>query len=72
MTDTVLTKDVSSGRMHRRIVVGDRLVPFGGEQDNLDDAGQYVIATSEDLANAEPGQLCERCFPDVGDPEEAA
>ena len=67
---TVLTRDISSGRIHRRLLVNDQLIPYGGEADNLDQAGKYEIVTADDLANAEPEGLCERCFPDV--PEDAA
>lgn len=70
--DTVLTRDISSGRIHRRLLVNDRLVPYGGESDNLDDAGKYEVINAEDLANAEPDQLCLRCFPDIGDAGDAA
>lgn len=62
--DTVLTRDISSGKVHRRILVRDRLIPYGGEPDNLDDAGKYEVITADDLANAE--SLCERCFPPIG------
>jgi hypothetical protein len=68
--DDVLTRDLSSGRIHRRIRVGDNL--YTAEADNLDDAGKYEVITSEDLANAEPGQLCLRCFPDVGEAGDSA
>ena len=62
--EAILTRDSSSGRIHRRILVEDgRLIPYGGEQDNLDDAGSYEIVTAEALEKAEPGELCERCFP---------
>ena len=62
MTDleVVFTRDRSSGRVHKRIVTLNGLIPYGGEQDNLDDAGEYdLIDSTEDV---EPGDLCERCF----------
>jgi hypothetical protein len=59
--DDVLTRDLSSGRIHRRIRVGDNLATI--EADNLDDAGEYEIITADQLSDAEPGELCERCFP---------
>jgi hypothetical protein len=59
--DDVLTRDISSGRIHRRIRVGDNLASI--EADNLDDAGEYEVITYEDFETAEPSQLCERCFP---------
>ncbi len=72
--EEVLTRDTSSGRIHRRVLLVDgRLIPFGGEPDNLDDAGAYSVLTTEEgalaLEKAEPGELCLRCFPDV--PEDA-
>ncbi len=70
MTDSVLTRDLSSGRIHRRTVVGDALQSF--EQDNLDAAGNYEVITAEQLADAEPGELCERCFPPVPADQEAS
>ena len=59
--DDVLTRDISSGRIHRRIRVGKNLASI--EADNLDDAGEYEIVGPEVLETAEPSQLCERCFP---------
>lgn len=70
--DIVLTRDISSGRIHKRQWAGGRLIPYGGEQDNLDDAGKWEAATADDLANAEPGELCIRCFPDIPDSDDAA
>lgn len=72
MTDgeTVLTRDLSSGRIHRRLRIGNHLAVI--EADNLDDAGEFEVITADILAEAEPGELGERCFPPVGDPEEAA
>lgn len=66
--DDVLTRDLSSGRIHRRIRIGDNLASI--EADNLDDAGDYEIVSPDVLANVEPGDLCERCFPPV--PEDDA
>jgi hypothetical protein len=59
--DDVLTRDISSGRIHRRIRVGDNLASI--EADNLDDAGEYEVITYEQFETAEPDQLCFRCFP---------
>ena len=66
--DDVLTRDLSSGRIHRRIRIGDNLASI--EADNLDDAGEYEVITADTLEHAEPGELCERCFPPT--PEDAA
>lgn len=57
----VLTRDISSGRIHRRIRVGEYLSSI--EADNLDDAGEYEVISYEQFETAEPSQLCDRCFP---------
>lgn len=62
--DDVLTRDVSSGRIHRRIRIGDNLATMEGC--NLDQAGAYTVVGADALANAEPGELCERCFKPIG------
>ncbi len=67
--EEVLTRDTSSGRIHKRLLLLDgRLIPYGGEPDNLDDAGAYSVLTAEEgsqaIELAESGDLCERCFPD--------
>ena len=66
--EAVLTRDTSSGRIHKRLLTVDgRLIPYGGEPDNLDDAGAYSVLTPDEGARAlelaEPGDLCGRCFP---------
>jgi hypothetical protein len=59
----ILTQDASSGRIHRRVLTDQgNVLTFEG--DNLDAAGEYSIVGPEALDNAEPGDLCERCFPD--------
>ena len=62
--ERVLTRDVSSGRIHKRIRTAAGLVPYGGEADNSDDAGRYEIVDETALEGAEPGDLCQRCFQD--------
>lgn len=56
----VLTRDRSSGRIHRRALVGGQLQ--SAEADNLDQAGSYDVISEEELSGAEPDELCERCF----------
>ncbi len=68
--DDVLTRDISSGRIHRRIRVGNNF--YTAEADNLDQAGEFEVIGADELANAEPDQLCLRCFPDIGDAGDAA
>ena len=57
----ILTRDLSSGRIHKRYRLGESLLT--DERDNLDDAGAFDIITQAELADASPGDLCERCFP---------
>jgi hypothetical protein len=62
MSESVITRDTSSGRIHLRYPT-----PSGGlatlEGDNLDDAGEYEVIDEATLADAEPEALCDRCFP---------
>lgn len=69
--EEILTRDLSSGRIHRRYL-GVSGKAYTIEADNLDAAGEYEVITADDLANAEPDALCLNCFPDVGEPEDAA
>ena len=57
----VLTRDISSGRFHKRYREDGGAI-FSLESDNLDDAGDFEEVDESVLADAEPGQLCERCF----------
>jgi hypothetical protein len=71
MSRDVIVRDLSSGRIHRRTLVNGQLMGF--EADNADDAGESVVVGSDVLANAEPGELCLRCFPDIpADEDDAA
>lgn len=70
MVEEVITRDRSSGRLHRQTLREDgRLASFEGC--NLDDAGEAEILTAAEAAhaleNAEPWQLCENDFPPIGD-----
>ncbi|MBU2166669.1 MAG: hypothetical protein KKF88_02415 [Alphaproteobacteria bacterium] len=58
--EIVLTRDKSSGHVHKRIRLGDGLATLEG--DNLDDAGQYEVLIT--LADVDPADLCKRCFPE--------
>jgi hypothetical protein len=63
VTEVVYTRDLSSGRIHRRFTT-----PSGSlaslEADNLDDAGEYEVITPDALSDVEPEKLCARCFPE--------
>lgn len=66
----VLTRDLSSGKIHRRVAIetDGKLSGYASlEADNLDDAGEFEMVSADQLETAEPGDLCERCFPPVGD-----
>lgn len=63
--EIVLTRDKSSGHVHKRIRLGDGLATLEG--DNLDDAGQYEVLLT--LADVDPADLCKRCFPAEDAPE---
>lgn len=62
MSDYILTRDLSSGRIHKRYDDGD-----GGytthEGCNLDQAGAYEVITADELELAEPAALCRNDFP---------
>ena len=57
--DLVFTRDKSSGQIHKRIRLGTGLATLEG--DNLDEAGAYEVLDT--LAEVDPSDLCERCFP---------
>lgn len=62
MTEEVLTRDRSSGRIHKRYrTENGQLATLEG--DNLDVAGTYEII--ETVEGAEPDDLCRNCFPDA-------
>ena len=62
MAETVLTRDLSSGRIHKRYRTDSgELATLEG--DNLDVAGTYEII--ETVEGAEPDDLCHNCFPDA-------
>lgn len=63
MTDpqTVYTRDLSSGKVHRRTLVDGKYQSF--EPDNLDEAGEFEVIDT--LDTVEVPDLCLRCF---GDP----
>ena len=59
--EVVLTRDLSSGRIHKRYLTDSgELATLEGC--NLDSAGPYEIVTEDAVANAEEGQLCENDF----------
>lgn len=63
--ERTFTRDRSSGRIHLRLKVNGVLQ--SAESDNLDAAGDFDVVDESVLETAEPGQLCERCFPKDGE-----
>ena len=59
--DIILTRDRSSGRIHRRVRLEGERELRTAEGDNLDEAGAYDVLDS--LDDTDPADLCERCFP---------
>ena len=57
--EVVFTRDKSTGRVHKRVKIGDGLATLEG--DNLDEAGAYEILYT--LADTDPADLCRNCFP---------
>lgn len=64
--EEVLTRDLSTGRLHRRLRAHGKL--YTQEGCNLDQAGRYAELTQEDAARAletaEAGDLCENDWPE--------
>jgi hypothetical protein len=63
--DVILTRDESSGRVHKRTVLGARLATL--EECNLDQSGAYAILgplNEVDPGDLDPKVLCRNCFPE--------
>jgi hypothetical protein len=58
--DTILTRDEHSGRIHKRIRNGRRLMV--DERCNTDDAGAYLVIPESALAEVDADSLCRFCF----------
>jgi len=63
MAEEVLTRDLSSGKIHRRVKIQGGYASL--EADNADTAGEFEVITADDLEKAEHGDLCRRCFPET-------
>lgn len=64
--DIVHVRDVSSGRVHRRVRIAGSHQLASFEGDNADTAGAYSVLTDAELAEVERDDLCGRCFPKEG------
>jgi hypothetical protein len=62
MSDFVLTQDISSGRVHKRIPSSGGYLSH--EADNLDDAGQFRVLTESEFEDIPADGRCKRCFPE--------
>jgi hypothetical protein len=60
--DTILTRDRSSGRIHKRTRRGRRLVVDEGC--NTDQSGAYLVIPESALAEVDADSLCRFCFPE--------
>ena len=58
--EVILTRDTSSGTVHKRVTLGDGLATLEG--DNLDDAGEYEVIP--ELEEEDYQHLCRNCFKD--------
>lgn len=65
MTTTILTRDSSSGRLHKRIQIEDSDELLTYEGCNLDEAGAFEVVDEGAITAADPEALCVRCFPDA-------
>jgi len=65
--DTVITKDRSSGRLHKQYYDSDTGKFASYEGCNLDSAGEFDVVLWSDAETAEPKQLCRNDFPDKQD-----
>lgn len=63
--DIILTRDRSSGRIHKRVRIGKGLATL--EQCQADQSGAYEILF-ELPENVSPKALCRRCFAEPVDP----
>jgi hypothetical protein len=61
--EAILTRDRSSGRVHRRVRIGKSATLLVDERCNTDQSGAYdVIDSTEGI---EPDALCRWCFPEI-------
>jgi hypothetical protein len=67
MSDTIYTRDHSSGKVHIRTLIGQRYATH--ESDNLDQAGLFDLL--ESLDDVDPSDLCKRCFPEEHQDQQA-
>ena len=57
----VLTRDIGSGRFHKRYREDGGAI-FSLDDHLVEDAGDFEEVDESALVDAEPDQLCERCF----------
>ena len=59
--DILLTRDKSTGRVHKRVVMGVRLATL--EECNLDQSGAFAVIGKAGEVVVDGMDLCENCFP---------
>lgn len=68
--EVIVTRDRSSGRIHRRVRLPGEIRWRTFEGDNLDAAGDYDVIGAQELVDADPSALCGHCFPPDGNATE--
>lgn len=58
--EIVFTRDLSSGRVHKRVRLGAGLASLEADNLELDEAGAYEVLPSTE--GIEDDDLCRRCF----------
>ena len=71
MSEEVITRDLSSGRIHRRWRHEGLRGLSSFEACNLDQGGKYEEIDEATVAEADESALCRRCFPRPSDVEGA-
>jgi hypothetical protein len=61
--EVIFTRDKSSGHVHKRVRLGNGLASLEADNLELDEAGLYDVLDT--LADVDPSDLCQRCFPSL-------
>jgi hypothetical protein len=64
VTDVVVVRDTSSGRVHKRFRLEDSHQLASFEGCNADQAGAYSVLTDAEAEAVERDDQCLRCFPE--------
>jgi len=63
MTTTVLVRDISNSRVHKRFREDGSSVLASYEGCNADSAGAFRVLTDAEAEHVERDDQCRRCFP---------